>query len=184
MEARSADVVIFKKEGKGAPQRVVQPLTPATADLMRSDVPLKVRLRLEGLRGVTDEAHTSLIVQRDTLATELERLTLTLFEISSDKVTPIAEEQIKKFVAGIPEGSVVIVRGYADMLGNAEFNRRLSQQRANAVCSAIKKYIERRIDLQCTDIATDRFPPGIESYATPEERFLSRTVQIEIKKKR
>jgi hypothetical protein len=116
--------------------------------------------------------------------TELERLTLTLFEVASDEISAIAEEQIKTFVENVPTGSTVIVRGFADMLGNAEFNKKLSQKRADAVCETIKKYLRKKVDIQCNDITTDKFPPGIESYTTPEERFLSRTVQIEVKKTR
>ncbi len=107
-----------------------------------------------------------------------------LFEISSDEITPVAEEQVHQFVKNVPAGSTVIVRGFADLLGNAEFNRKLSRKRADAVCASIRKHLTKRIDLQCNDIATDTYPPGIDSYGTPEERFLSRTVQIEVKRSR
>jgi outer membrane protein OmpA-like peptidoglycan-associated protein len=175
---------VFAQQGEGNPRVVTQQLSTTAADLMDADKPLVVSMELQGIRGVKSFASDSLMLVRDTLSTELERLTLTLFGISSDKVTPIAEEQIKEFVRNVPRGSTVIVRGYADMLGNADFNKKLSQRRANAVCTTIRKHLKKRIDLQCTDIATDRFPPGIDSYETPEERMLSRTVQIEIKKQR
>ncbi len=184
LEARSGSTVVFTQSGLANVPTIVQPLTPATADLMRSDVPLEVSLKIDGLRGSTASSTTNLTVKRDTLSTELERLTLMLFEISSDEITPVAEEQIKQFVNNVPSGSTVIVRGFADLLGNAEFNRKLSRKRADAVCAAIRRHLKKRIDLQCNDIATDKYPPGIESYATPEERFLSRTVQIEVKRSR
>ena len=175
---------VFAQQGEGNPRVVTQQLSTTAADLMDADKPLVVQMELQAIRGVKSYAADSLMIVRDTLSTELERLTLTLFSIASDKVTPIAEEQIKEFVRNVPRGSTVIVRGYADMLGNADFNKKLSQRRANAVCKTIRKHLKKRIDLQCTDIATDRFPPGIDSYDTPEERMLSRTVQIEIKKRR
>ena len=184
LEARSGGTVVFSQVGKGTPRLISQPLTPATADLMRSDIPLDVTLKLDGLRDVHAAASTALKVVRDTMSTELERLTLMLFEISSDEITPVAEEQVHQFVKNVPAGSTVIVRGYADLLGNAEFNRKLSRKRADAVCASIRKHLTKRIDLQCSDIATDTYPPGIDSYGTPEERFLSRTVQIEVKRSR
>lgn len=184
MTGTSGSKVVFTQQGEGPPKVITQQLSTTTADIMDNDKPLIVTMELQAIRGVKSLAVDSLIVVRDTLSTELERLTLTLFGISSDEVTPVAEEQIKEFVRNVPRGSTVIVRGYADLLGNAEFNKQLSRRRADAVCSSIKKHIKKRIDLQCTDIATDRFPPGIDSYDTPEERMLSRTVQIEIKKAR
>jgi hypothetical protein len=111
-------------------------------------------------------------------------LTLTLFDIASDQITPIAQQQIATFLENLPAGSTVIVRGFADMLGNAEFNKKLSQKRADAVCGVIRANVKKRVELQCNEIRTDRFPPGIDSYETPEERFLSRTVQIEVKRGR
>ena len=151
---------------------------------MLSGEPVNVELTVNGIRRSTASASTQLAVRKDTANVELERLTLTLFEVASDEISAIAEEQIKSFVENVPAGSTEIVRGFADMLGNADFNKKLSQKRAESVCETIRKHLRKRVDLQCNDIATDRFPPGIESYNTPEERFLSRTVQIEVKKTR
>lgn len=184
LEAKSGTNVLFAKEGKGAPTSITQDLTTTQADQMLAAVPVVVTLKLDAIRNVSDSASTSLSVRKDTIATEMERLTLTLFEVASDKLTPIAEEQIKKFVDQVPAGSVVTVRGYADMLGNADFNRKISARRAEAVCASIQRHLSRRVSLKCDEVATDRFPPGIDSYNTPEERFLSRTVQIEVKKPR
>jgi len=184
LQATSGANVLFAKEGKGNPASITQDLTTTQADQMLSGVPVVVTLNLDAIRGVRDSASTQIVVRKDTVATEMERLTLTLFEVSSDKLTPIAEEQIKKFVAQVPSGSIVTVRGYADMLGNAEFNKKISARRAEAVCASIQRNLSRRVSLKCDEVATDRFPPGIDSYNTPEERFLSRTVQIEVKKPR
>ncbi|HLP27688.1 MAG TPA: OmpA family protein [Candidatus Didemnitutus sp.] len=184
LEATSGSTVVFSQSGKGVPGQITQVLTPATADLMQDGKPVEVKLKVNAIRGVSASATTQLAVKKDTTKIELERLTLTLFDVASDEITPIAEEQIKTFIENVPAGSTVVVRGYADMLGNAEFNKKLSQKRADAVCSTIKKHLKKRVDLACNEIRTDRFPPGIESYATPEERFLSRTVQIEVKRGR
>jgi outer membrane protein OmpA-like peptidoglycan-associated protein len=184
LEATSGSQQLFAQSGKGLPSVTMQDLSITVADKMRSGEPVNVRLKINGIRRSTASATTQLTVKKDTMNTELERLTLTLFEVASDEISAIAEEQIKTFVENVPTGSTVIVRGFADMLGNAEFNKKLSQKRADAVCETIKKYLRKKVDIQCNDITTDKFPPGIESYTTPEERFLSRTVQIEVKKTR
>lgn len=184
LEARSGQTQLFAKSGKGLPEVVTQDLPLTTAELMTSGVPVEVDLKVNGIRRSSATATAKINVRKDTANIELERLTLTLFEVASDAISAIAEEQIKSFVENVPAGSTVVVRGFADMLGNAEFNKKLSQKRAESVCSTIQKYLRKRVEIQCNDITTDRFPPGIESYETPEERFLSRTVQIEVKKSR
>lgn len=184
LQATSGSTVLFSQSGKGVPTEITQPLTTAVADAMQGSKPIDVSLRVGAIRNATASATTSIPVRKDTVSTELERLTLTLFDIASDQITPIAQQQIATFLENLPAGSTVVVRGFADMLGNAEFNKKLSQKRADAVCSVIRASVKKRIDLQCNEIRTDRFPPGIDSYETPEERFLSRTVQIEVKRGR
>lgn len=182
--ATSGASTVFSQEGKGTPSSILQDLTTNQADIMRDNQPVIAKLTVNGLRGVTESAQAELVVKKDTMRQEVERLTLTLFDVASDHVTTIAEQQIQRFVDAVPSNSVVLVRGYADMLGNPEFNRTLSQKRASAVCDVIRANLRKTVDLQCDEIRTDRYPPGVESYITPEERFLGRTVQIEIKKMR
>lgn len=184
LQATSGSTVLFSQSGKGVPTEITQPLTTVVADAIQHAKPIDVSLRVGGIRNAAASATTSIPVRKDTTSTELERLTLTLFDIASDQITPIAQQQIATFLENLPSGSTVIVRGFADMLGNAEFNKKLSQKRADAVCGVIRSNVKKRIELQCNEIRTDRFPPGIDSYETPEERFLSRTVQIEVKRGR
>jgi len=184
LQATSGATVLFSQSGKGVPTEITQPLTTIVADAMQHATPINVSLRVGGIRNATASAVTTIPVRKDTVSTELERLTLTLFDIASDQITPIAQQQISTFLENLPAGSTVIVRGFADMLGNAEFNKKLSQKRADAVCGVIRANVKKRVELQCNEIRTDRFPPGINSYETPEERFLSRTVQIEVKRGR
>ncbi len=184
VDATSGNANIFTRRGEGAPGVLTQTFSVASADAMKANTPLVITLNVQALQGVTAEATATLPVERDTMATEVERLTLTLFEVSSDELSALAMSQIRSFIDNVPTGSRVIVRGYADMLGNAEFNRKLSQRRAETVCAVLRKNLKKKVSLECTEIATNRYPPGIESYDTPEERFLSRTVQIEILKPR
>lgn len=178
----SGGEVLFSQRNTGVPGRSQQELTIETANKLMNGKSLEVALHVRGIKGSTVQATTRISVKNDTLAEELERLTLTLFEVSSDEVLPIAKEQIKQFVKNVPANATVIVRGFADKIGNAEFNRKLSQKRADAVCETIRGLMTKKINLQCDEIRSDTFPPGIDSDVTPEERFLSRTVQIEVRK--
>ncbi|NQW30131.1 MAG: OmpA family protein [Ignavibacteria bacterium] len=182
--ATTEGTVLISDGGKGSPLKKTYDVTIDMAEKLSLGAPVQVNLTLNALQGVTETATAKIQVKKDTLKTEIERLTLTLFNVASDAITPVSEQAIKHFVEDVPAGSTVVVRGFADMLGNADFNKKLSASRAQSVCTAIRKYLTKRVDLQCNEVATDRFPPGIDSYKTPEERFLSRTVQIEIKKDR
>lgn len=180
---RSGGTQLFADSGSGNPTSIVRELNAVQAEQMSGGTSVDVELTLYGIRGVVERAVASIPVQKDTVATEYERLTLTLFDVASDKVGPVAEAQIRSFVNTVPAGSTVRVRGFADLLGNAKFNQELSMKRAAAVCTVLRNTMQRRISLSCDEVSTG-YPPGIESYATPEERFLSRTVQIEVQRSR
>ncbi|GMV53643.1 MAG: hypothetical protein D8M52_09775 [Chlorobi bacterium] len=175
---------LFTIDSAGSSLQIVHALTPGSVEKLSDSTPLMLEYTIRGIQNSRAAATVVLPVQRDTLEDELQRLTLTLFDVSSDELTNTALQQIRTFVKGIPSGSKVVVRGFTDLLGNADFNRQLAQRRAGAVCSEIQRIMKTRIILECTEISTDKRPPGIESNQTPEERFLSRTVQIEVTKKR
>ena len=69
------------------------------------------------------------------------------------------------------------------MLGNDEVNRQLSSNRAKNTQSFIKKLEPNALFTDAVCVSAESFPPGIISYFSPAERFLSKTVQIEIIKK-
>jgi hypothetical protein len=68
------------------------------------------------------------------------------------------------------------VVGYADDIGDAKNNEQLAQERAKAVIAYLGVI---RPDLKASLAETTAKPVGINSYDTPLERLLSRTVQIE-----
>jgi len=183
LTASTAGTELLKEAGEGLPKSFTRDLSPAQADAMKSGVPVEVALTVFGIRGSGATATTRIAVNKDTLSTEYERLTLTLFDVASDKVSPMAEAQIRAFVNSVQPGATVVVRGFADLLGNAKFNRELSLKRAAAVCNAIRTNIKKRITLLCDEVSSG-YPPGIQAYDTPEERFLSRTVQIEVQQRK
>jgi hypothetical protein len=84
IEAVTGDQKLFSQSGKGLPSTTLQDLSITVADKMKSDQPVNVRLKINGIRRSTASASTQLRVKKDTMNVELERLTLTLFEVASD----------------------------------------------------------------------------------------------------
>lgn len=121
-------------------------------------------------------------VVKDTSQYEIESLTLTVFQVSQYNLDDRIKKEIRKFFEGIGDGASVYIKGYSDNLGIIDDNKKLSQIRSNAVKDYIKSIAPRVKIIESVGVGSDEFPPGIRSYLTPEERFISRTVQIEIKK--
>lgn len=123
-----------------------------------------------------------LALTKDTSNLEIESLTLTVFQVSQYSLDDRIKKEIRKFFDKIGEGASVYIKGYSDNLGVLSDNKRLSQTRANAVRDYIKSIAPKVKIIEAVGVGSDEFPPGVRGYMTPEERFISRTVQIEIRK--
>lgn len=119
---------------------------------------------------------------KDTSNFEIESLTLTVFQVSQYTLDDRIKKEIRKFFDKIGDGASVYIKGYSDNLGVLSDNKRLSQTRANAVRDYIKSIAPKVKIVESVGVGSDEFPPGVRGYLTPEERFISRTVQIEIRK--
>lgn len=103
----------------------------------------------------------------------VERYSQILFEYDRSEVTPTHRAIIDDIRKRIGPTSRVKVTGFTDRIGDADHNRRLALDRAAAVSQALQlpdKQIE---------IRGETLPPSDQS--TPEGRFHSRRVEIEIK---
>ncbi|MEJ7560054.1 MAG: OmpA family protein [Pedobacter sp.] len=103
-----------------------------------------------------------------------------------NKATTVAtyEQFIENVVAPLIEsGSTVIIHGHTDVIGEADYNFKLSQQRAQEAQQLIEKALlkagKTNVRFETTGVgeATDRSPFGNDK---PEERFYNRTVIIDI----
>lgn len=122
-------------------------------------------------------------VVKDTADTEIESITLTLFKVSQSRLDERIKREIFNFVAGLDSRAVIRIKGYSDFLGVETDNRALSESRAQQVRDYIRTIAPNVKFDSVEGIGSQEFPPGVNSYATPEERFLCRTVEIEIRKK-
>lgn len=121
-------------------------------------------------------------VTKDTSLFEVESLTLTVFQVSQFTLDERIKKEIRKFFGNINFGAEVFIKGFSDNLGDLDANKKLSQTRANAVKDYIKSIAPKAKIIETIGVGSDEFPPGVRSYVLPEERFISRTVQIEIRK--
>ena len=126
---------------------------------------------------------TNIPVRIDTSDIEIQRLSLILFGIASDRVPEHSRKNLTDFIKENYKSGEVKIFGYTDILGNPSSNKILAESRAENVAKVIKEVSPELKISEKLGIASERFPPGIFSYSTPSERFLSRTVYIEFFKK-
>ena len=184
---QGGEIQLFSDAGIGRPGLIEQEITVNQANKMVSGVPLGFNLSVNNEGGKSDNAKYEVPVRKDTSDVEVERLSLAIFRVSENALRDVDKKAITNFLKGLKSTDTVKVTGYTDMLGSPDENAALSQRRANIVCDFIKTLPEVQqfgLDIvRCKGVGFALKPPQIMSYESPEERFLSRTVQIEIRKK-
>lgn len=177
------NAILFSKEGDSAVSEIKVMLSSAQAANLSGE-PLSVEFYIQDIDGLSGSAFGNVEIQKEVSEYEVERISLVLFDVGSALLDASSEKQIKEFVRDLDERTARIrVVGYTDMLGNEEVNRQLSSNRAKNTQSFIKKLKPNALFTEAVGVSAESFPPGIISYFSPAERFLSRTVQIEIIKK-
>lgn len=149
---------------------------------LKDNVDLFVELEGVASNGMSNSDIKKYSVIKDTLETEVYKLTLTVFKVSQSTLDNRIKEEIKQFVKNIDMTSKIEVVGYSDDLGSAEVNKSLSAIRAEEVKKYIQSIVPNATFSKVEGVGSERFPPGVKSYLTPEERFISRTVEITLRK--
>ncbi|HET7152276.1 MAG TPA: OmpA family protein [Candidatus Kapabacteria bacterium] len=183
IEAKQGDRLVYADSGAGAPHLLDQAIGDSTAKNLRGGTPMIAALTITDSGGRSSVASDTIKVVKDTLETEVERLYLTLFLTSSDKITRKDSASIHHFMDGFDPADSVTILGYTDALGDTTLNKDLSERRAGSIHSLVHTITPAAKRIYSEGIAYRKYPPGIDSYSSPEERFLSRTVQIEVRKK-
>lgn len=104
----------------------------------------------------------------------IERFNLILFDFAKSAITSAQEPMMNLMKSRITPRSTVRVDGFTDRTGDAEFNRKLSLQRAQGVAQALGFAAE----LLKTNVIG--YGSSVELYDNnlPEGRFYSRTVRV------
>jgi len=174
---------IFSKSGDGPPTKFEHKISNKAAMDMKVDMPVSLTYIIKDKDGNNATATEEFKVTKDTSDVEIKRLSLTVFNVGSAEVTKTAGDEINKFLQNPDNDSQVEIIGYTDRLGDENFNINLSKNRANSIRDYVQKIAPNAKITSTTGVAFNNYPPGISSYSTPEERFLSRTVQIEVRHK-
>lgn len=110
---------------------------------------------------------------------EFQRLNLIVFDFDKYEINPVNYEILKNFVASsIQENSEVRIIGSTDILGSKEYNLQLSKQRANETKNTLQKIKPKANFIEVEGIGDSNLK---YDNSTPEGRFYSRTVLIEVK---
>jgi outer membrane protein OmpA-like peptidoglycan-associated protein len=177
---RQGDSMIYSNQGKGFPGKKEFPISPSDFRKIFNNEPLSVEFSLKDFENQTSSVIKKVNVIADTNQYELQRLSLILFGVSSEQLSQKAKNDIKLFSKDIKPESIINITGYTDALGSPSLNKQLSNKRAQNTAQYIHQiapeiHIEKVLGVGSID-----YPPGINSYALPVERFLSRTVFIEV----
>jgi outer membrane protein OmpA-like peptidoglycan-associated protein len=170
----------FKFSGEKMPEKITATISDSMARSLNSSLPLDIMFVVNAANGAKAFANKTLEIKKDTSDIKVSRLALILFDVASDKIPSAAVPEIKEFLKTLKPDSKIRVLGYSDVLGGEEFNMKLSINRATAAAELIKKLHKNVNIIEAKGLGCSEFPPGINSYNTCAERFLSRTVLIEI----
>ena len=163
--AVDADLDLIKS-AKAAGRPLDEALTQLTADL-----PLEMRLQVQGLLVDLDaEVEPSGV-----------RMTVpgaSLFEINSDAIEPTAHETLAKVAELIDayKGHQVVIVGHTNSIGEASYNKSLSQRRANLV----KQFFVDNFEIQGERLQTEGHGEAqpIASNETVEGRQANRRIDV------
>ncbi|MBI5326385.1 MAG: OmpA family protein [Ignavibacteriae bacterium] len=186
-EYQVQDESLYNKEGNGNPDILRQDITEGFANSLVGGKNLVVNTVIKDKYGSNSYSEFSIPVQKDTSEFEVQRLTLAIFKVSGDILRDIDKKAIQNFIKNLRPGDSISVTGYTDQLGGDAYNMNLSSNRARNVCDYIRQltdYKKHSAEItQCLGVGFTKKPPQIYSYELPEERFLSRIVQIEIRRR-
>lgn len=126
-----------------------------------------------------DTAQVNFSVFKEESKFELGRLNLIVFDYNSFEISNINKNMIKNFTSqAIKNNSKTRIIGSTDLIGEANYNFKLSQDRADAVGNYLKQFLKNYTFDEVKGIG----PTEIKyDNSTPEGRFYCRTVMIEVK---
>lgn len=172
--------VLWSRSGAGEFREVE--LIPETElyELTTDRKPVIVTLTVVNVRGDTLSTALQLPFKLDSKMQRIKRLSLATFAIRSATPSVRDEQLLNFFMTRLGKDDRVNVVGYTDDLGDPEGNVRLAQRRAEVVADLARRI---RPDIKINTVVgvgSREYPKGIVNYDTPENRFLSRVVEVSI----
>lgn len=125
------------------------------------------------VRKATSQAFSS-TQQGDTI---IEKYSLMLFDFNSSTFGAKNSEMLNKVTTSYSshDSARVDIFGFCDTIGDEDYNQRLSDRRARGVYNALVRSNIKKAEMSCVGYGETN---PLFSNATPEGRFLNRTVQV------
>lgn len=174
---------ILSYSGNSNPGIIREKVNNNFLDILINNQLLTVEFILEDTEGNISKDVKQIKVVNDTSEVEIQRLSLILFNVSSADIPRLTQLEIGKFLKTNSELTQARILGYSDILGDRDYNYSLSERRAQKTLDLIRKFDPNIEIIEVKGLGSSVFPQGLNSYSTPPERFLSRTVYIELIKK-
>ncbi len=148
--------------------------------LISADAPMQYSFQVRDLaEGVTETGQGSIVFQVQQAGesagdhSEVTRYSLIVFDYDGADLTTLHRSVLATIRETLPPNASISVVGMTDELGDAEYNRQLSERRAKVIASALQLPASVAIGMgEQSDISSE----------TPEGRFYSRRVDILIKR--
>ncbi|MBA3664893.1 MAG: outer membrane beta-barrel protein [Bacteroidetes bacterium] len=147
------------------------------------DYTVKMTGKTKSGKTVTKEAKMHMVLWTPPKDEEGVRYSV-IFDYNEAKATTVYEKYLTDIVVPkIPVGGKVIIHGYTDIIGNADYNKKLSVKRANDVKAIMESALAKA---GRTDVTFELFGFGEDEGLAPfenkfpEERFYNRSVIIDI----
>ncbi|MBE0644437.1 MAG: OmpA family protein, partial [Bacteroidetes bacterium] len=183
LQVRQGSKTLFEKEGRGS-----KPESSYTWDISgdlfrRENDALKISFGVRDRKAQEQEVREEIEMNTLTLERKREerigdvsvnRSKLILFDFDKATVSNRNRAIIREVTNSITPKSTVSIVGYTDALGEAEYNVKLSQQRADAVLKAFGKALD-NINVTTRGVGSTQL---LFSNETPEGRFYCRMVQV------
>ncbi|MFP4529137.1 MAG: OmpA family protein [Candidatus Kapaibacterium sp.] len=166
--------------GEGAPKMIEHSISQTDAMELNSHQPIDIYYQIADTAGKSAAAYQSIEVVKDTVSNEIRRIAFVLFEVRKSDIRDNHIFALRNLMGYVESDDKIRITGYTDNLGNPEINIELAAERARNTAGFIKEIKPDANIIYAKGLVFEEFPPGIDSYDTPPERFLSRTVLIEI----
>lgn len=181
IEASAGRQTIYADRGRDIP--TARKLTLSPAAIPDDAKELRVRLDAVDAGGAATDAEQVLSAEVNTVRSkrseglqdvEIDKYSLVLFEFDNASLDDRNSRVLQIIKSRLKPTSTIIVRGYADRTGSADYNRQLASGRSTEVAERLKNFFPAdRIRVEA--IGSDEL---LYDNTLPEGRSYSRTVQI------
>lgn len=178
--AYQQNIELFHKVGKTALPESISVDFNLLAGEVDFTKPLEVTLAITNQNGAVTVESKEIAFKQNAPDAKTKRLALILFDIDDDRIPQVARVDVANFLKDIPPDASLKISGYSDILGDRAHNLQLSEKRVQSTLQLVKQLSPDTPIRSASSLGCDRFPPDVYSYRTPIERFLSRTVIIDI----